>query len=251
MVIEMDSKFTNDKDLMFLYNCSNDNLKLLVDILAYDKDGEARLTEELTTNYDFKKSYPNNIKAILPLVINELQCFGGNTILNMFRGHGVHYREILIKVCKQYKVNFNKDASVDLMEKYLLQKILLMAAEKMTDEDVKHLGDVHTRTKDMLVKNIGSFHVGDPLIIKMVTTLVIEVAKKNGLKVLGGFAAKFASGRFFAILTGPVGWAATAAWTLFDVAGPAFRVMIPATIAVAYLRIISQKTEDELNSLFN
>ena len=41
MVIEMDSKFTNDKDLMFLYNCSNDNLKRLVDILAYDKDGEA------------------------------------------------------------------------------------------------------------------------------------------------------------------------------------------------------------------
>ena len=125
-----------------------------------------------------------------------------------------------------------------------------MAAEKMTDEDVKHLGDVHTRTKDMLVKNIGSFHVGDPLIIKMVTTLVIEVAKKNGLKILGGFAAKFASGRVFAILTGPVGWAATAAWTLFDVAGPAYRVMIPATIAIAYLRIISQKTEDELNNLF-
>ena len=41
MIIAMDSKFTNEKDLMFLYNCSNDNLKLLVDILAYDKDGEA------------------------------------------------------------------------------------------------------------------------------------------------------------------------------------------------------------------
>ena len=68
----MDSKFTNEKDLMFLYNCSNDNLKLLVDILAYDKNGEARWTEELTTNDDFKKSYPNNIKAILPLVINVL-----------------------------------------------------------------------------------------------------------------------------------------------------------------------------------
>ena len=97
MVIEMDSKFTNDKDLMFLYNCSNDNLKLLVDILAYDKNGEARLTEELTTNEDFKKSYPNNIKAILPLVINKLQCLGGKTILNMFRGHVDHKRKKLIK----------------------------------------------------------------------------------------------------------------------------------------------------------
>ena len=83
----MDSKFTNEKDLMFLYNCSNDNLKLLVDILAYDKDGDARWTEELTTNDDFKKSYPNNIRVILPLVINELQCFGG--ILVGFVSHRI------------------------------------------------------------------------------------------------------------------------------------------------------------------
>lgn len=247
----MNKKFTKDKDLMFLYNCSNENLKLLVDILVYDKDGGKRWTEELTIDEDFKKSYPNDIKTVLPLVINELQCFGGNTFLNMFRGHGVCYKEILTKVCKHYKVNFNKDASAELLEQYLLQKILLMAADKMTDEDVKHLGDVHTKTKDMLVKNISSFHAGDPLLIKMVTTLVIEVAKKNGLKALGGFAAKFAGGRFFAILTGPVGWAATAAWTLFDFAGPAYRVMIPATITVAYLRIISQKSEDELDKLFN
>ena len=79
----------------------------------------------------------------------------------------------------------------------------------------------------------------------------LKNVKKNGLKVLGGFAARFAGGRVFAILTGPIGWAATAAWTIFDFAGPAYRVMIPATIAVAYLRIISQKSEDELNNLFN
>lgn len=247
----MNNKFTNDKDLTFLENCSNENIKLLVDILVYDKDGKTRWTEELTINQEFKKAYPNNLKDVIPLVINELQCFGGNTFLNAFRGHGVKYKEILVKVCKQYKVNFNENAPAELLEKYLLQKILLMAAEKMSDEDVKHLGDIHTKTKDMLLKNISNFHLGDPIIIKMVTTLVIEVAKRNGLKALAGFAGKFAGGRFFAILTGPIGWAVTAVWTIFDFAGPAFRVMIPATITVAYLRIISQKTEDELDKLFN
>ncbi len=246
----MDTTFANDKDLQFLYKCSNDQLKMLVDILVYDKDGQERYTQELTTHIDFKRSYPNNIKAVIPLVINELQLFGGNTIANMFRGHGVSYREILIDVCEQNKVNFNKDTSVELLEKYLLQKILMMAAEKMTDEDVMHLGDAHTKTKDMLLKNMGLFHVGDPLIIKMVTTLVIEVAKRNGLIALGGYAAKFAGGRIFAMLTGPVGWAASAVWALIDVAGPAFRVTIPATIAIAYLRIISQKSDDELNILY-
>lgn len=52
----MNNKFTNDKDLTFLENCSNENIKLLVDILVYDKDGKTRWTEELTINQEFKKS---------------------------------------------------------------------------------------------------------------------------------------------------------------------------------------------------
>ena len=39
-----------------------------------------------------------------------------------------------------------------------------------------------------------------------------------------------------AILTGPIGWAITAAWTLIDVGGAAYRVTIPAVIQVAFLR---------------
>ena len=121
----------------------------------------------------------------------------------------------------------------------------------MTDEDVKHLGEVKTQTKDMLLKNITKFHLADPLIIKMITTVVIQIAKKNGLKMLGGAAAKFAGGRAFAWLTGPVGWAFAGVLTCYDFAGPAYRVMIPATITIAYLRIISNKTDEELNEIFN
>lgn len=245
------NKYTDDKDLMFLYNCSNDDLKLLVDILIYDKDGNKRFTELLSVNEEFKKAYPTNIKSVLPMVIDELQCFGGNSFLNILRGHGVSYREILIKVCKQYKVNFNKDSSAELLERYLLQKILFISVEKMTDEDVKHLGYVKTQTKDILLKNITNFHLADPLIIHMVTTVVAQIAKKNGLKMLGGAAAKFAGGRAFALLTGPVGWALAGVFTCYDFAGPAYRVMIPATIAIAYLRIISNKTDDELKEIFN
>lgn len=42
--------------------------------------------------------------------------------------------------------------------------------------------------------------------------------------------------RIMAILTGPIGWAITALWTMIDIAGPAYRVTIPAVIQVAYLR---------------
>lgn len=154
----MDEKFVNDKDLTFLYNCSNEDLKLLTDIIVYDKDGDKRLTELLSVKDEFKAAYPDNIKDILPAVINELQEFGGNSIANFFRGHGVCYKEILIDVCKQFKLKFNKDAPAELLEEYLLKELLMISIKKMSDEDVKHLCGVHTDNKKMLVKNIKNIH---------------------------------------------------------------------------------------------
>ena len=37
-----------DRYLIFLANCKNDDLKTLVDILTHDKDGDVRYSEELT-----------------------------------------------------------------------------------------------------------------------------------------------------------------------------------------------------------
>ena len=37
-----------DKDLMFLASCQNDDLRTLCDILTYNNKGEIRLSEQLT-----------------------------------------------------------------------------------------------------------------------------------------------------------------------------------------------------------
>jgi hypothetical protein len=60
------------------------------------------------------------------------------------------------------------------------------------------------------------------------------------LKALFGRGLTFAGAglmmRSISAFAGPVGWAITAAWTAYDVAGPAYRVTIPAVIQVAFLR---------------
>lgn len=48
-------------------------------------------------------------------------------------------------------------------------------------------------------------------------------ANQTLTKVIGAFA-------------GPIGWVVTAVWTAFDIAGPAYRVIIPACIQIAYMR---------------
>lgn len=42
--------------------------------------------------------------------------------------------------------------------------------------------------------------------------------------------------RTIGAFAGPIGWVITGLWTLVDVAGPAYRVTIPAVIQVAFLR---------------
>ena len=236
-----------DKDLDFLYQCSNEQLKLLADFILYDKDGKLRYTEGISTTSAFKEYYPNQMVKLVPVIIDDLQKFGGNAFFNLVRGHGVPYREILTKVCNQLGVSYNDNASTELIEHYLLQKFLVMSVEKMTEEDVHHLSE--KLSKETLVKQIGLLKAGSPLFIRLTTMLVAQMATKYGLKQAAGLVAKFMGGRAFAILAGPIGWVLSLGWVAFDIAGPAYRVMIPCAITIAYLRMVYQKSDDELNDI--
>lgn len=238
----------NKNNLAFLYECSNEQLRLLVDFMIYDKDGKYRWTEELSSTKGFMDHYPNNLVEFVPQIIDELQKFGGNTIRNAVRGHGVPYREILEKVCNQLNVNYNKGIDTPLLEQYLLQKILFMSIDKMTEEDVQHLSK--NQTKEKLINQIGLLKAGSPVFIKLITMVIANLAKKWGLQQAANLTARFAGSKAFTIFTGPIGWVLSGLWTLYDIAGPAYRVIIPCTITIAYLRIVSEKTtEDELNEI--
>lgn len=139
----------SDKDLIFLNDCSNAQLKTLVDILVFDKDGKKRISESLSGTQAFCENYPNNLKALIPAIINEVQLYGGNSILNKLRGHGVCYREILEDVCDRLKVNYNKKLSTELLEAELLRKVAVTVVEKMTEEDIKKFDSNLDKTRLM------------------------------------------------------------------------------------------------------
>lgn len=102
--------------------------------MIYDKDDIKRLTQTLTIDAKYIEFYPDH-KKYLNRILEELRLFGGNTIANIFRGStGVCYREILCDVCEHLKVNFNKNARIELIEDAFLQKILIDTIEKMSDE---------------------------------------------------------------------------------------------------------------------
>ena len=238
-----------DRDLAFLKECNNDSLRLLADTIVYDKVGAERFTEQFSGTDIYKENYPNHMVEIVPRMVDEIQRYGGNTFFNMYRGHGVTYREILEQVASRLKVNYNKSNSTELIEQYLLQHILIMSIDKMTEEDLKHFSEKYSKA-DLKAK-IGLLEVGSPLFIRLTGIIVLQLSKRFAQNTVLGILSKLVGGRAFAFLTGPIGWVLSGMWAAFDVAGPAYRVLIPCTITVAYLRQIKDKTDEEMENIFS
>ena len=124
----------NNSDLSFLTDCSNEQLRLLADVLVFDpKDHKKRYTERLSARASYAVYYPHDMKKLLPEIVDEYQRFGGNTIANIIRGHGVPYREILKDVCKTVGIAKSDTDTVEIMEAALLKTV----ADKMLEQIAK------------------------------------------------------------------------------------------------------------------
>lgn len=229
------------KDLGFLYRASNEDLCLLCDIIVKDKNGCYRLTESLSDTQAYTNNYPHNIKGMLDPLVAEFREFGGNSFANFFRGEGQEYSEILCDVAKRNKLSFNTKSSDERIEQLLLQKLFEDTIENASDDELKHmmeeLGYPTTNFSRqvatamlMAAWKAGGFQ--SYILLVSVVNVVMKFLVGRGLSL----AANAALTRIASIMMGPVGWVLTALWTLIDIAGPAYRVTVPAVIQIAYIR---------------
>lgn len=231
-----------DPDLEFLEQCASKDLNDLVYCITHDKDGSARITEELTATAVYKRHHPDH-HQYWELIAAEVQCFGANSFATVFRGgKGVLYKEVLMDVCEKMKVNFNKDSSVEVIEQNLLMKILKDSIEKMSATEVRQLAEsmgvknLNTITPEALVGGFQTiFRMGgfkSYQLTLIVVNAVMKALMGRGLTLAGNAALT----RVAAAMTGPIGWVITGLWTAVDLAGAAYRVTIPAVIQIAFLR---------------
>ncbi len=242
--------YREDNDLKFLANADEDDLKILVDYLIHDKDGDLRLTEELTSNPNYKAN-PDHPSVFWKDIAAELQCYGANTLATMFRGgEGVLYREVLCDVCDKMNVNYNSKSSIDIIEMNLLQKILIDSIENMDDEQMKALIssldiNLNHLTKQAVIAAIQGLILKNGFApYKLAVIIANAVAKAllgRGVAVAGNAALTKA----IAVFAGPIGWALNGLWIAVDIAGPAYRVTVPAVVQVAYMR-----TKSHMNKIF-
>lgn len=230
-----------------LQRADNEDLKTLCDIITLGKNGTPRISDSLTKTSVYKRNYPHNMAALIPGMVRELGLYGGNSVVNFFKGEGADYSTILRRVAKRLKVSFRDTQTDEVIEGYMLQKLFDDMSDSLTDEQLR------TMAREFGIKPlrysrqamVAAFQIAIRRGGIYGLTWSMNLANVVARQAIGRGVAAFATGsvlsRSLSVLTGPIGMAITVAWTAYDIAGPAYRVIVPAVIYIAYLRRKNQR----------
>ncbi|WRG25501.1 DUF3944 domain-containing protein [Helicobacter pylori] len=234
-----------DSDLEFLKRLSSNDLKDLFDVLVYDEDGTLRMNEELTSSTEYQR-YGHDYAKYPRRIAEELQRYGGNSFMNFFRNEGVLYKEILCDECDHLDINYNERSATSLIEQNMLSKLLKDSLEKMSRREIKELCDglgmtnidkVIGENKQVLIASVLTlFKAGGSHSYALAIAVADAMVRQTLGHGLSSVVGKVALKKTLGILASPIGWVITGALVSINLAGPAYRVTVPACTLVATLR---------------
>lgn len=229
-----------DSDMTaLLTDATADDLGILADYITDKGEGRISLSSEVCKTLHQARTSGKFSPVARAYIAEELQRFGGNSVMNLFRGGaGVPYREVVCDVASHLKVEYQKGDDCGRIETAILTKLLVQSMDKMSAQQreeimatfgqssaaAKGAIDVAALTAAILASNLLSYRL---------TAMVADASVKA---LLGRGLVASATSRSVGALMGPIGWAITAIWTVYDLASPAYRVTVPCVIQLAYMR---------------
>ncbi|MBK6851950.1 MAG: hypothetical protein IPG93_10090 [Burkholderiales bacterium] len=232
----------NSELLHLLRHSDESDLSVLVDYLTDSGKGRISMSTETCSILVAAQAKGGRYSSkALSTMAAELSRFGGNSIINLFRGgEGVPYSEVLRDVLEHLKGSADTGESVESMELKVLQRMATDAWERMKPED---------RATFQAGLGVASGITGPAALTAIQAAIklggfasyqvALQVANAMARALLGKgltFAANAAVTRFVAVAAGPIGWVITALWTAYDLASPAYRVTVPCVVQIAYMR---------------
>ncbi|GGA29148.1 ubiquinol-cytochrome C chaperone family protein [Dyella nitratireducens] len=229
-----------------------EDLDVLTDYITDKGEGRISLDSDVCKRLVACKVAGRYELADRELIGAEVRAFGGNSLVNLFRGRGVDYKTLVHDVATHLKVNFSKSASAEDVEMLVLQKIFAESVAKMSPAEREQvfkelgIGEASGASPAAVAAAITAARMGGFATYKMAVIVANGIAK-----ALLGRAIPFV---YYSTLTkviniaiGPVGWVITGLWTVADLASPAYRVTVPCVIQMAYMR---RKAEAKAHTVF-
>lgn len=223
------------------------------------EDSTARLTEllqeadeherQLLIQYNFGEEREITVEEL----VKKIRSNGSHDIGRWIRGDA-HYLEIVREFADRIHVSWDDQEDEESLEKRILAKVMQQSWNNMTQEQQQAVEKVLTpsgASKDYLSRLLieDTFVQFLPTMGYLVTWniarfIAAAVARGSGVALAEGWL-----GVVIAELLGPLGIVAGALVFLSDVAGPAYRKIIPTVILIAYLRQKKQVKTDAAGQL--
>lgn len=234
------NNYREDPELLnLLLDASAEDIAILIDIVTDSGKGRVSLAnQELVLLVEARDNPSDKARLVLAA---ELQQFGGNSLVSLFRGgKGVPYHEIACDVASHVNANYNDKQEIAQIENAILLKIVEKSLDKMSDEEktafFKEFGVNYEGVGPLAMAGLIATIKGSGFAFYKMTAIVAQATAKALLGRGLSFAATGGLMRGVSVLAGPIGWAITGIWTAFDLASPAYRVTVPCVIQLAYMR---------------
>ena len=232
-----------DRNLLFLEEASNEDLRILCDIVTKEKDGSYRITETLSGTQSYLLYYPDNINKMLPELLHEFRLFGGNSVLNFFRGEGPEYSEILRDVACRCRVVFNdySTTSDEYVERQLLEKLVKDVLYEATNDELRQvMGEMKLSlssfNQQKAISDLENLFKSENSIGFMLITSIVSIILSQFTGCITNKVPVGALSRLMAIMLAPTNLIIESLCFVVGKAGPAYKVMIPAVIQISYIR---------------
>lgn len=217
----------DDALVKLLMNADKSDIELLIDYITNTGRFGFSMSDSVKTVLQDAKLHDVPDEETLRLLVRELQHFGGNTFVNLFRRNGVSYSEIVDDVANHLKIKFPPSISVEEKEILIINGVFTSSCQKMTDDE---------RSKILRDTGITAAVSMDIPIWQRAALVANGLAQTTAGKMLP-LIAGLGIGRVLGILTGPVGMAITGLYTAYDISNPAFRVTLPCVVQIAWIRL--------------
>jgi uncharacterized protein YaaW (UPF0174 family) len=196
----------NDQDLYPLLLKANDQEKAVIAEVIASKNSA-----------DIDKEERDPLKLTL-----ELQSMGGDSVMNLLRGHGVNYREIVADVADKVGLKIETESDLIDIEEKIAEKVISEYMAKLSEsERIAFEKVLQGSLEDQKMFSAATRSmVGVTPALMAISTFVLQ---RGGLMAIPGV------GQFFGVLTGVAG-------VLFAFTGTAYSVTIPAVLFVGSIR---------------
>jgi uncharacterized protein YaaW (UPF0174 family) len=232
-----------DPDLAdVLLSATDEDVEYLIDIITDHGNGRISLSSSVCHQLTMAKETGVS-ELVRAMVAEELTRFGGNSLMNAFRGgDGVSYKTLLSEVANHLGAAQTTGSGCAEIELAIVRKFVGHLTGRMSEDD-----------RAILFQSIGAIYrpgMGPAALTGLIATLGISglasyrlaafVASATMSQLIGrGVVLAIGSSALskgLAVLAGPLGLAITGIWAVFDLASPAYRVIVPCVIQISHMR---------------